>query len=123
MRIQAVENKHRNTVTAYGDDYVCVNDISYANNLIVMPDMLVEGWTANVFDTLTAEDMRCLAELRVEVVLLGTGKRLRFPHPQLMRVMAEAGRGMEVMDFAAACRTFNLLVNEGRDVAAALLFA
>ena len=123
MKIQAVENKHRNTVTAYGDDYVCINAVSYANNLIVMPERLVEGWTANVFDTLAAEDMRRLAELDVEVVLLGAGKQLRFPRPQLMRIMAEAGRGLEVMDFAAACRTFNLLANEGRNVAAALLFA
>ena len=123
MKIQAVENKHRNTITAYGDDYVRVNAIRYADNLIVMPERLIERWTTNVFDTLTAEDMRALAELEVEVVLLGTGSQLRFPRPQLMRAMADAGRGLEVMDFAAACRTFNLLVNEGRNVAAALLFA
>ena len=123
MKIQAVENKHRNTITAYGDDYVRVNAIRYADNLIVMPERLIERWTTNVFDTLTAEDMRALAELEVEVVLLGTGSQLRFPRPQLMRAMADACRGLEVMDFAAACRTFNLLVNEGRNVAAALLFA
>ena len=122
MKIQAVKNKTLNTVTAYGDDYVCVNAVRHTTNLIVMPERLIEGWTANRFDTLSPDDMRQLADLDVEVVLFGTGNHLRFPRPELMRVTIEAGKGLEVMDFGAACRTFNLLANEGRNIAAALLF-
>ena len=63
-----------------------------------------------------------LLGLGVEVVLLGTGKRLRFPAPALMRPFAPAGIGLEVMDLQAACRTYNILASAGRKVAAALLF-
>ena len=56
-----------------------------------------------------------------EVVLLGTGSRQRFPHPRLSRPLADARIGLEVMSTAAACRTYNILMAEGRKVAAALL--
>ena len=60
--------------------------------------------------------------LKPEVVLLGTGDKLRFPHPSLTRAFAEARIGIEVMDLQAACRTYNILMAEERKVAAALLF-
>ena len=63
-----------------------------------------------------------LAGLDREIVLLGTGNVLRFPRPELMRPLAQAGLGIEVMDRKAACRTYNILASEGRRVAAALLF-
>ena len=121
MKIQAVENPYQNVVAAYGDDYVRVGAIRYATNLIVTPDRLIETWTESRSDALTPKDMQQLATLDVEVVLLGTGKQLRFPRPELMRIMRAAGRGLETMDLPAACRTYNLLINEGRRVAAALL--
>ncbi len=62
-----------------------------------------------------------LAELKPEVVLLGTGTRLRFPHPRLTRALTDAGIGVEVMDTPAACRTFNILAAEGRKVLAAVI--
>ena len=61
-------------------------------------------------------------ELGVDIVLLGTGARQRFPHPRLTAALAKAGIGVEVMDLQAACRTYNILVAEERKVAAALLF-
>lgn len=57
------------------------------------------------------------------MVLLGTGSRLRFPHPQLSAPLARAGIGLEVMDVQAACRTYNILMAEERRVLAALIFA
>ena len=63
-----------------------------------------------------------MLSLGTEIVLLGTGKRLRFPAGPLMRPFAPAGIGLEVMDLQAACRTYNILAAEGRHVAAALLF-
>jgi uncharacterized protein len=64
-----------------------------------------------------------LVALAPEVVLLGTGAALRFPAPGITRALVEARIGLEVMDVQAACRTFNILVAEGRAVAAALLLA
>lgn len=108
--------------TAYGDGYVAVNNEKYEQNLILLPEKVITGWsTANV-DTLTDADMAKLLELGTEIILLGTGKRLRFPAGPLMRPFAPAGIGLEIMDIQAACRTYNILASEGRHVAAALLF-
>ena len=73
------------------------------------------------FDGLTAEDFSGLLASAPEIVLLGTGPTLRFPHPRLTRALTDARIGLEVMDTPAACRTFNILAAEGRKVLAALL--
>lgn len=111
-----------NLFTAYGDDYVAVNHEKHHTSLIVLPERLLAAWTSASVGSLQEADMQTLLGLGVEVVLLGTGKRLRFPAPALMRPFAPAGIGLEVMDLQAACRTYNILASEGRKVAAALLF-
>jgi uncharacterized protein len=110
-----------NVFTAYGEGYVMVNGERHVSNLIVLPDRLLP-WGAASFAALSAEDFAPLADLGLELVLLGTGPRLRFPPPSLTRALAEARVGLEVMDLQAACRTYNILVAEERKVAAALLF-
>jgi uncharacterized protein len=72
-------------------------------------------------EPLTAEHLSALAGFRGDVLVLGTGARQRFPSPQLLRPLVEAGIGIEIMDTPAACRTYNILVGEGRAVAAALI--
>jgi uncharacterized protein len=111
-----------NLITAYGDDYVAVNHQKHEKNLIVLPENLIPEWSTATIETLAESDMQKLLELGVEVILLGTGKRLRFPAGSLMRPFAPAGIGLEIMDLQAACRTYNILASEGRKVAAALLF-
>jgi uncharacterized protein len=111
-----------NTFTGYGEGYVLVNGERRDSSLVVLPDR-IEAWRPQAFDGLSAEDFAFLRQLDVDIVLLGTGARQRFPHPRLTRALAEAGVGLEVMDVQAACRTYNILVAEERKVAAALLFA
>lgn len=123
MKLEAANNQKHNTVTAYGDDYVFVNNNRHTSNIVVMPHRIITDWTSNIFDTLTDADMQQLAALEVEIILLGTGTKMRFPRPELMRSMAVAQKGLEVMDLHAACRTYNLLASEGRKVASALLLA
>jgi uncharacterized protein len=110
-----------NLFTGYGEGYVMVNGERRASSLVVMADR-VEAWRPDAFERLSTEDFAFLRELKVDIVLLGTGARQRFPHPRLTRALAEAGIGLEVMDVQAACRTYNILVAEERRVAAALLF-
>ena len=119
--VAASPNTGVNTITGYGEGYVMVNGERHASSLVVLADR-VEDWSAERFDALTAEDFGFLKELGVEIVLLGTGPRQRFPHPRLTAALAQAGIGLEVMDVQAACRTYNILVAEERRVAAALLF-
>jgi uncharacterized protein len=110
-----------NTITAYGDDYVMVNGARRDSSVIVTADA-VKPWSAADFDQLKEEDFAALARLGAEIVLLGTGKRQRFPHPRLTASLGAARIGLEVMDVKAACRTYNILVAEERKVALALLF-
>ena len=111
-----------NLFTGYGEGYVMVNRQRHEQNLVVLRDRLVTDWQPAGFDELEAADFALLAELKPEIVLLGTGGRLRFPRPELTRALIEARIGLEVMDIQAACRTFNILAAEERIVAAALLF-
>ncbi|WP_374342171.1 Mth938-like domain-containing protein [Azonexus sp.] len=122
MKLHISNTAGINLFTAYGEGYVAVNHEKHEQNLILLPDSLRPGWSTATVETLGEADMQMLLGLGVEIVLLGTGNRLRFPAGALMRPFAPAGIGLEVMDLQAACRTYNILASEGRQVAAALLF-
>lgn len=122
MKLHTTSSDGLNLFTAYGDDHVAVNHQKYEKNLLVLPEKLLENWSTATIGTLSEADMQQLLVLDVEVILLGTGKRLRFPPPSLMHPFAASGIGLEIMDLQAACRTYNILATEGRKVAAALLF-
>lgn len=121
MKLHASPVGALNAITAYGDDYVKVNGERRDTSLIVTAAG-VEPWQPASFDALCADDFARLAALDVEIVLLGTGKQQRFPHPRLTAPLANARVGLEVMDTKAACRTYNILVAEARRVALALVF-
>ncbi|OGA31470.1 MAG: hypothetical protein A3G80_11720 [Betaproteobacteria bacterium RIFCSPLOWO2_12_FULL_62_13b] len=112
-----------NLFTGYGEGYVMVNRQRHERNLVVLRDRLVTEWQPAGVDELESGDFALLAKLEPEIVLLGTGGRLRFPRPELTRALMEARIGLEVMDIRAACRTYNILAAEERKVAAALLFS
>jgi uncharacterized protein len=110
-----------NLVTGYGEGYVLINGERHSRSLIVVPERVI-AWEAASFEALVEAHFAGLAALEPEIVLLGTGPRLRFPHPRLTQPLTGARIGLEVMDVNAACRTYNILVSEDRRVAAALLF-
>jgi uncharacterized protein len=110
-----------NTFTGYGDGYVMVNNRRIEKSVIVLPERIIADWPATSFEALAPEHLAALAGLDREIILLGTGARQRFPRPELMRPLIQAGFGVEVMDVQAACRTYNILMAEERKVAAALL--
>ena len=121
MKLHLDNPSSRNLVTGHGAGYVAINHRRYQASLILLPERIVEPWAPGGFASLTEGDFEVLRNCAPEVVLLGTGARQRFPSPVLLRPLIEAGIGCEIMDLAAACRTFNILVAEGRRVAAALL--
>jgi len=120
VKLHAAVPGSANTITGYGDDYVAVNGARHQSSVIVTAER-VEPWRASEFDKLSSEDFEALKGLDVEIVILGTGPRQRFPHPKLTAPLTNARVGLEVMDVKAACRTYNILVAEARKVAAALL--
>ncbi|MHB8493728.1 MAG: Mth938-like domain-containing protein [Casimicrobiaceae bacterium] len=109
-----------NIVTGFGDGWIRIGTDEYREGVVILPDRVVRGWAPAGFDALAAEDFAGLLASGPEIVLLGTGSRHRFPHPRLVASLIEARTGVEAMDTGAACRTFNILVAEGRRVVAAL---
>jgi len=123
VKLHLSRNPALNTVTSYGPGYVVINAVRYEQSLVVLPDRVVPDWNVPKLDALASQDIVRIAALKPELVLLGTGGRLHFPDPGLLACLGAAGIGTEVMDTAAACRTYNILAAEGRRVAAALIIA
>lgn len=121
MKIQLENGAGRNVIRSYAAGRITVNQDVYTSSVIVTPDRIIGDWRPQAFADLTAADFDAITRLEPEVVLLGTGNRLQFPPSPIMRAIATANIGFEVMDTGAACRTYNVLMAEGRTVVAALL--
>lgn len=121
MKMHLETGRGQNIIRGYGPGEVTVNQDVYRASLVLLPERIIPDWPPRAFAELAAEHFQLIADLRPELALLGTGARLRFPAPALTRALAEANIGLEVMDTSAACRTYNILMAEGRVVAAALL--
>jgi uncharacterized protein len=121
MKIQLERGTGQYVIRSYTLGRITVNQEAYTSSLIVTPDRIVTDWRPRSVGHLTSADFDAVHALEPEVVLLGTGERLSFPDPALTRSLLAARIGLEVMDTGAACRTYNVLMAEGRRVAAALL--
>ncbi|MHB1374513.1 MAG: Mth938-like domain-containing protein [Thauera sp.] len=124
MKLYQDNNANTNVVTGYGDDHVMISKVRHEGNVLVSAGRVLTGWApeaAGDLSGLRAEDLAAASELGAEILIVGTGRRQRFPQPQLLRPLVEARIGFEFMDFPAACRTYNILVGEGRAVVLGLL--
>lgn len=121
MKLNLEQNPNLNLITGYGAEHVLINKVRHDGNLILTGERVIP-WTASGVEQLAPDDFAVLRDLKPEVVVVGTGKRQRFPAPQVLRPLIEANIGYEIMDLAAACRTYNILATEGRAVVAALIF-
>ena len=108
--------------TAHGADHVKVNGERFDRSIVVLAEEVRSDWDVAGFDALMEAHFSYFLPMKPDVLLLGTGAEQHFPHPRLYRMLTEAGIGLECMDTAAACRTYNILVAEGRKVIAAILF-
>jgi uncharacterized protein len=122
MKMRADRIEGQNAIARHGPDGVVVNGVEHTESVIVPWRGEVVPWRAASFEALSTEHFIRLAELAPELVIFGSGPRLRFPPAPLLRPLIEARIGVETMDTAAACRTYNVLLAEGRSVVAALLF-
>lgn len=108
-------------IRGYEPGRIFVDEQAIETSIIVAGSVLRQDWPPRTFDELEPSHLEPILELDPEIVLLGTGERQHFPHRAFMRVMLEKGIGLEVMDTASACRTYHVLMAEGRMVVAALL--
>jgi uncharacterized protein len=123
MKFHQERAEGRNSFTGYGEGYVEINRARHTASLVVSGERVVTDWPVTSVEGLAADHMAAIVELKPEIVLLGTGASLRFPGPALLAPLYKAGIGVEVMDTPAACRTYNILLGEGRNVLAALIVA
>ncbi len=121
MKMHLEASGNLNTVRNYTGAAVTVNDQAYDQSLVVLPDRVITGHCPRNVEALADDHLAEIVSLTPEIVLIGTGRSLHMLPPEKMRTLIEAHLGFEIMDTGAACRTFNILVAEGRRVAALLL--
>lgn len=122
MKLHSTPTQHYQTVTAYDDQGIEINAVRFTHSLITLPEVAPVAWPPASFEALTVEHFAQIDATVPDVVILGTGKRQRFVHPKLTAALTEKRIGIECMDNQAACRTYNILMAEGRKVALALIF-
>ena len=121
MQISLDPGTSTNRIVEYGINFVVVNEQRFEASLIVLPETLISDWSPRSIVELSAAHLETVVALEPELIVLGTGTQQVFPTPEVLRPLIDNGIGFEVMDTRAACRTYNILMAEGRVVAAALL--
>jgi uncharacterized protein len=110
-------------IRSFGPEGITVKDKLYREGLVLSAEAILENWPVKTVQELGEQDLLPILEMNPEVVLLGTGAKQSFPEPRLVMKFYEKGIGFEAMTTEAACRTFNVLVSENRNVVAALMAA
>ena len=114
-----------NAITGYGSGYLAINGGKINNSVIVLPDKIINPWAiaspSMLTPSLCIADFAELLELKPELIIFGSGAKFQFPDRRILAAFASARIGFEVMDTPAASRTYNVLMSEGRQIAAALL--
>lgn len=108
-------------ITRYDDETIQVNGKNFYTSLIISSRQLKTDWPPRSPQMLRAEDFAAIAELKPELVLIGTGQTLVFPPVETYARLIKLGVGVEIMDTGAACRTYNILSSEGRHVVCGLI--
>ena len=121
MKLHSDNNEKYQTVTGYDASGVEINAQRFDFSLIVMPEVPPRAWPVIRFEDLAAAHFEQIAQDKPDVVVLGTGARQRFVHPRLVASLSAMHVGVESMDSQAACRTYNVLMGEGRKVTLALI--
>ena len=121
MKLQSDPQSNLNTITGYGNGFVEINAIAHSNAILLTPSGDPIPWPVDSFDQLDENHFSQMVALKPELVIIGTGNRQRFPKPALLKPLMQARIGYEIMDSQAACRTYNVLMSEGRQVLLALL--
>jgi len=120
MKFAEDHNEAIYKVTSYETEGIKINGRLFQVPLVLSPTALIPDWKPTSISSLTAEDLEPFYELEAEVILLGTGDKQKFPNTDVLKRLASTQIGFEIMDTQAACRTFNIIMAEGRNVVAGL---
>ncbi len=114
------ENSRSNKIISYFDDSFKLKDKLIKSNIIISKDRLIENWSVDDYQNLALQHLDQIISWQPEIILIGTGKEPSFPNLELISYVTSKNIGLEIMDTGAACRIYNLLIDEGRDVVACL---
>lgn len=109
------------TIQGYGPGWVGVQGEKISQSVILGSKGQRVDWPCSRFEDLTEAHFAQLADFDAELVIFGSGKRIRFPQPAWLQPLMAKRIGLETMDTGAACRTYNILAGEGRRVVVALI--
>ncbi len=121
MKLSLDDNTAKFLIHEYTAEYIRVKNVQHTRSIIISYNALFPEWAPQSIDQLTETHIIEILKEMPEMILLGTGKKIQFPHPKILQPAYERNVGIEVMDTAAACRTFNMLASDGRKVAAGLI--
>ena len=110
-----------NVIHAYHEHGININGQTYSESLVLSQEILVTDWPVSSIAELNRVHLQDLLSNGPEVILIGTGKQLVFPSPDIYAPIISQGIGIEFMDTGAACRTYNILISENRKVIAGMI--
>jgi len=121
MPLNLDENNAIYQIRAYQPGLLQINEQKFTHSVIITPSRLIDDWSPQFFSELNAESLSIIKTLKPDILLLGTGSTMVYVPPEIYGELINAGIGVETMATQAACRTYNALSAENRNVAAALI--
>ena len=121
MKFAEDHNRSKYQITGYETDGVEINGLMHKQSFILSPMELVNDWQPQTVSELTVDHVATLYALKPEVIILGTGNKQIFPDQEILKFLVQNRIGYEIMGTQAACRTFNIIMSEGRTVVAGML--
>ncbi len=112
-----------NKIISYSNDSFKLKDTLIETNLVISKDRLIENWSVDTYQNLATQHLDQIILWQPELIIIGSGTLPSFPNPELNAYVASKNIGLEIMDTGAACRSYNLLLDEGRDVVACLFLS
>ena len=117
-----LEKPNQHTIQSYSNTGVVVDDIHYENSIIISPTQIINPWSIKSFALLNETTLAPLLELKPDLILIGHQNAHLYLKPELMHHITQHKIGIECMSIGAACRTFNVLLSEGRSVVLGVIF-
>jgi uncharacterized protein len=121
MKLSEDKPANSHIIRAYDTQSIDINGMIFRQSLVVSKQHLVTDWPVKSIAELNESTLAALLVIQPEVILIGTGMTLQFPHPQCYASLLNQGIGVEFMDSGAACRTYNILLGEERKVIAGII--
>jgi uncharacterized protein len=115
------DNQAAYQIRAYRPGFIQINETVYTSSIVISSNQIITDWRPQALGELTQTDLQIIIPLKPTILLLGTGETLLFPALELYGDLINLGIGVEIMDTSAACRTYNVLTAEDRNVVAALI--